>query len=232
MYHWPNLIAMKRLFAVLAILTGFFASAQLLDEVHHPDIAAKLFRNPKYVADQAQGSPYVQKMFMPAMVENLKVKANMRYNAYKDEFEFITPKGDTLVLDKIEDFSLINFAGSNNKYELTAYVLGKKLEYGYLANLYNRNSWTLYERQRITRTEAKVARNTMETSIPAKYNAVVSTYLYKKADATITEFPDSKKELIKAFPEKKEQLETFFKENKIDFENEADLKRLINLLAG
>lgn len=47
-----------------------------------------------------------------------------------------------------------------------------------------------------------------------------------------TEFPENKKGLIKLFPDKKEVFETFLKENKINFSDENDLKKLIDLISG
>ncbi|TBX70038.1 hypothetical protein EZL74_04640 [Flavobacterium silvisoli] len=46
-----------------------------------------------------QGSPYLNKVFLPATVNGVNV--SMRYNAYRDELEFIDNKRDTLVLNKI-----------------------------------------------------------------------------------------------------------------------------------
>src|SRR6187200_2188516 len=100
---------------VLFISMSSFAQS-LEKEVQHPDIAGKLFHNPKATKEKIIGSPYYQQIFAKAKVVNIKVDAYMRYNIYADEFEFITPKNDTLILDKIEDFGTIHFTGLNRKY--------------------------------------------------------------------------------------------------------------------
>ena len=48
----------------------------------------------------------------------------------------------------------------------------------------------------------------------------------------ISEFPGSKKELIKLFPDKKQSIEAFFKEQKISFDKEADMIKIVDFLAA
>ncbi len=195
-------------------------------------VSGGMYINPARSKGKPQGSPYTQPAFAKANLPKIKVEAFMRYNVYKDEFEFITPKNDTLILDKIEDFDHVVFTGLNRKYELVPYTVGKKLEYGYLLNLYEKNGLTLYKKERIGFVEAKVAKTSLEMSMPAKYNKLGDIFFFKNKESGTAEFPDSKKALIKIFPEKKDTIESFFKTNKIDFENEKDLIQLIDLAAG
>ncbi len=224
---------MKRLLCLLFGLGTLAGTAQSLqEEAQHPDIASKLFKNPKYVKDKAQGSPYVNQMFGQAVVEKLNIKAFMRYNAYKDEFEFITPKNDTLVLDKLEDFDRITFTGLKKQYDLLAYTEDKKLVYGYLVRVQEKNGWVLYRKERITYVEAKPAKTSLEMNMPAKYSRRGDEFFLKSTDGMTNEFPDSKKALVKAFPAHKDKIEAFLKETKIDFDLESDLVQMFNFLAA
>ena len=54
----------------------------------------------QFAEDRPKGSRYIQPMFSQAKVENVEANANMRYNAYSDEFEFLNSKNDTLVLEE------------------------------------------------------------------------------------------------------------------------------------
>lgn len=215
-------------FSMIAILIGLSAFSQN----ESARVSGGMYINPARAKDKPQGSPYTQPVFAKANVPKIKVDAFMRYNVYKDEFEFITPKNDTLILDKVEDFDRVVFTGLNRKYDLVPYTVGKKLEYGYLLNLYEKNGLTLYKKERIGFVEAKVAKTSLEVSMPAKYNKLGDVFFLKNNASGTTEFPDSKKALIKMFPEKKDAIENFFKANKIDFENEKDLVQLIELIAA
>lgn len=188
--------------------------------------------NQKQGKKKINGSPYMQPMFAAANVENLNLKAFMRYNIVNDEFEFITPKNDTLILDKIEDFNSIYFSGLNKRYKLSQYTDGSnKFHYGYLIEMYKKDDYTLFKKENIAFVEEKVAKTSLETSMPAKYNKSENTYFLKNKDLGIYEFPDGKKALIKLFPDKKQAIEAFVKENKIAFDEEADMIKIINFIA-
>lgn len=228
-----NIYAMKKMiFRVIILLSVLEGTCQSLQkEVQHPDIAGKLFRNQNKTANKPQGSPYLQKMFAPAKVEKINIKAFMRYNVFDDNFEFITPKNDTLILDKIDDFGTIVFAATNKKYKLTQYVDTKnKLFNGYLISLYEKGDFVLYKKENIAFYEEKLAKTTLERDMPAKYVKSDDFYFFKNKEKGTIEFPENKKQLLKLFPDKKEAMETFLKENKINFDEESDKMKIIDFL--
>ena len=183
--------------------------------------------------EKPNGSPYNIKSFAPAKVENVSQKTMMRYNVYSDELEFITDKNDTLILDKIDDFSNIVFSGTNKKYMLVNYTSSNgKFERGYLISFYDKRDFLLLKKENIRLYEGKVAKTSLEKDMPAKYVKADDTYFLKIKDGAIIEFPDSKKQLIKLFPEKKQSIETFLKEKTISFNEAADLIKIIDFLAA
>jgi len=201
-------------------------------EILNPDHAGKIFRNPVNKKNKPVGSPYLQQAFTGANVEDLNIKAFMRYNVFSDEFEFISQKNDTLILDKIEDFGKITFTGTNKKYRLIPYTNSKNsLTNGYLIELYNKSNYTLFKKENISFTEEKVAKTTLEVGMPAKYTKIDDTYFLKMPNENTTEFPDGKKALSKLFPDKKKAIESFIKTNEIDFDNVADLVKVVDFLA-
>lgn len=222
----------KMLFRVIILLSVLEGTCQSLQkEVQHPDIAGKLFRNQNKTTNKPQGSPYLQKMFIAAKVEKLNIKAFMRYNVFDDNFEFITPKNDTLILDKIDDFGTIVFEATNKKYKLTQYVNTKnKLFNGYLILLYEKGDFVLYKKENIAFYEEKLAKTTLERDMPAKYVKSDDFYFFKNKEKGTVEFPENKKQLLKLFPDKKEAMETFLKENKINFDEESDKMKIIDFL--
>ncbi len=180
-----------------------------------------------------QGSPYQDKMFAKAKIGKIEQAIFMRYNIFNDEFEYITPKNDSLILDKIEDFGEIVFANTNKKFKLTTYINNdNKLFYGYLFELYSKNKTQLYKKDNISFTDEKLAKTTLEQDKPAKYSPNSPFYFIKYNDKMPSEFPENKKGLVKLFPDKKEAIEKFYKENKINFDDENDLKKLVDLLSG
>ncbi len=201
-------------------------------EVLDPNTAGKIFHNPLNQKSKPKGSPYLQLMFAAAKVDNVEQKTFMRYNVFNDEFEFITPKNDTLILDKIDDFGTIAFAGTNKKYILANYTNNGKLSHGYLINVYEKAGLGLFKKENITFYEEKIARTTLEKDMPAKYVKANDSYFFRNKTGAISEFPDSKKQLIKLYPDKKTAIETFVKDNKIQFDIESDQIKIIDFLSA
>ena len=190
-----------------------------------------LFKNPKREATSPQGSPYVINNFSEVRVENIDIIALMRYNVYKDEFEFISPKNDTLILDKINDFKDLKFVGTNIKYRLVNYINSDdKYQYGYLINVCEKNSFGLFRKETVLLSEGKIARTTLERDMPSQYSKSSDVYYLKNNDKII-EFPSNRKKLVKLYPERKDIIEKFLKENKIDFDIDADKIKIIDLLS-
>ncbi len=194
--------------------------------------ASKVFRNSKNNGNKIQGTPYLQQMFAIAKVENVNQKYFMRYNVFADEFEFITPKNDTLVLDKIKDFSKITFTGINKKYALVDYInIGGKSVKGYLIESHSKGNCTLYVQERVLFYDGKVAKTSLEKDMPARYVKSDNAYYFKYNDQGIIEFPENKKQLLKLFPAKKQEIEVFLKESKVSFSEDYDKVKIIDFLS-
>jgi hypothetical protein len=229
---------LKTFILILLILNTltFFAQNKGVNnkyEVLDPNHAGKIFRNPIQKAEKPSGSPYKLNTFTQAKVANVDQKAFMRYNIFKDEFEFLNAKKDTLILDKLEDFNTISFNDIGNKYELLNYSNSKNNSiYGYLIPIYEKDGFTLYKKENINFYEGKVAKTTLERSMPSKFVQSENTYFFKNKQQFTTELPSSKKNLNKLFPDKKEAIDTYFKENKLGFKDENDLKKILDLISG
>lgn len=228
----------KNVFILALILSSSFSWAQvrtgaLKYEVLDPNNSGKIFKNQKNSGpDKIEGSPYIQKVFAPANVVNVEQRYFMRYNAYEDLFEFITPKNDTLVMDKIDDFGVITFNLGNKKFKLVDYIdLNEKSQKGYLIDLYNKSDFALYKKESVSFRAGKKAKTSLEVDMPAKYVKNDDLYFLKNKSGKITVFPESRKQLIKLFPEKKSEIENFVKQNDIKFDQEMDLKKIIDLIA-
>ena len=101
------------------------------------------------VAPNVVGSPYLFKIFASAKVSNVDFTVAMRYNVYKDEFEFINSKSDTLILNKMDLLNEITFVGTNTTYKLLNYNKKGKEVTGYLIVSHSKNDYTLYKKNNI-----------------------------------------------------------------------------------
>lgn len=223
-------------FLVTLISITAFSQANGLNnryEVMDPATSGKIFHNPVYEASKPKGSQYLNQMFASAKVDNVEQNSFMRYNVFKDEFEFISTKNDTLILDKIADFANITFVATKTKYKYVNYTNNNgKPTNGYLIALYEKGDFILFKKQNITFYEEKIAKTSLETNMPAKYVKADDFYYLKNKEAGIIEFPSNKKGLVKLYPERKAAIEAFIKANDIDFDLEKDMKKIIDFLAS
>ncbi|MFN3969506.1 hypothetical protein [Flavobacterium sp.] len=184
-------------------------------------------------SEVVKGSPYINKVFGHGKVVNAAENVFLRYNAYDDLFEFISPNNDTLVLSKTESYGDILFTGTKINYRLVNYTdKNNKLTKGYLIQLHQKNDFILYKKQKVNYSSARPAVSSYAEDLPAEYTIAAEVFYLKSKDQEILEFPTSKKGLVKLYPDRKEAIETFLKQNKINFDSEADLKKLIDFLAG
>lgn len=179
-----------------------------------------------------QGTPYLTKSFQAAKVEIINQNALMRYNAAQDQFEFISTKGDTLALNKTQDFGDITFPVSKTRYLLKSYIeKSGRSTTGYLVLLFEKNNYMLFQRQKIIFFEAKVPKSSYDTGSPARYERAKDVFFIKIKDNEVIELPTSKKNILRMFPEVQTALETFFKQNDIDLDNDKDIIELGEFLA-
>ena len=177
------------------------------------------------------GSPYLNKAFLHAKVGDVVQNALLRYNACQDEFEFINSKNDTLVLNNAAAFSTITITNPKAVYQYVNFTeKSGKFNTGYLINLYEKNGYILYKRQKIKYYDAIPAKSSYDTSTQARFVPLKDTFFLKKIDGEIFELPSNKKGFLKLFPEKKTEIEIFIKQNDIDLEKEQDLIKLIGYL--
>ena len=191
-----------------------------------------IYRNQSIIKQKPVGSPYLTMQFELAEIQNIEGQTKMRYNGYDDVFEFITVTNDTLVVDKKTDIETVKFVNQKKKYCLLNYTDFKKNNItGYLEELYVVGNYSIFKKEIIQFREEKLGMTSMEGNMPAKYYTSNPVY-YLKVRNILIEFPTNKKKLQKSFSSKIDAIESFFKENKINFENENDLKKIVDLIAG
>lgn len=177
-------------------------------------------------AEQAEGSPYSSKAYLPAKVSNyFGITPLIRYNAEKDEMEFLKDekkyyltKSDGLevtILDKL--------------YKYLLYEGDSGIEKGFLVVLLNneKDKFSLFKKESITlipKTEAKSGYDKASSA----YYRVNDDKFYLEISGKIIPMPKKKKDFILLFPNHIDAVEVFIKENKTSFKNEKKLIELIS----
>lgn len=178
--------------------------------------------------DEIQGTPYLDKNFSQANFiiseKALVEKAPARYNAYTDNIEFT--KGDEiLALLPDNPFTRVEFPDKNqNLIKLNIDDDSK----GYFFEIVKGKN-SLYKKVKAKFNDFVPAANSYAMDRSANFNILNPTY-YIDTEMGFIKRPNNKKEIIEKFPEKREALNTFFKENKIRFDKEEDLKKLVTFM--
>ncbi|MGD1318981.1 hypothetical protein [Chryseobacterium sp. 2R14A] len=177
-----------------------------------------------YSYSDIQGSPYYGKGYTIASFSGSNESAPARYNTYTDEIEF-TKDDKAFVLPKTDTYSTIDF--TNTKEKLFRLNTGDELS-GYFFEIVKGKN-LLYKKIKTKFIDAIPAANSYATDKPAVFKTLNPVF-YIKTEKGFIKNPKNKKEIIDNFPDKKDSLEAFFKENKIKFDREEDLKKLVFFL--
>ncbi|MGE6397432.1 hypothetical protein ACI513_10860 [Chryseobacterium sp. M5] len=174
--------------------------------------------------DEIKGTPYPNKQFVLAKFKDNFETAPARYNSFKDNIEY-QKNNEIFILPDTEDFSRVTYV--NTKETLVNLKTGDEFS-GYFYELVNGEN-ALYKKIKTKFTDAVLAKTTYDSDRPAFFKTFEPFYYIKTAKGFIKK-PKNQKEILEQFPDKKEALSAFFKENKIKFDKEEDLKKLVTFL--
>ena len=175
--------------------------------------------------DDILGTPYPDKNFMKAKISGTtEEQIPIRYNSYNDEIEF--KKDDkVLALPKKTEYTRIEATSP----KITFVLLDTSDELsGYFYELVNGKNG-LYKKIKTKFIDFIPAPNGYSSDKPANFKTLDPVY-YIKTDKSFIKKPKNSKEIIEQFPDKKENLSAFFKSNKIKFDKEEDLIKLVTFL--
>lgn len=173
-----------------------------------------------------QGTPYYGKGYNVASFSGTNETAPARYNSYNDEIEF-TKEDKTFILPKEDKFGVVNF--TSPRYKMVRLNTNDELS-GYFFESIEGDKYSLYKKIKTKFVDAVIAANSYATDRPASFKTLDPIYYIKTAEGTYIKNPKNQKDLIQQMPDKKEVLTSFFKENKIKFDKEEDMKKLVTFL--
>ena len=171
-------------------------------------------RKPAFARNNIVGSPFLNDEFIKGTVYTTTKQKYMdlplRYNAYKDELEFITSDGQLKALSKPEIVEKVDFGNYNMVY--IPYANAKKTHHGFFIVL--EEGWaSLYSRSVIIFNKADKPAAYQEAK-PARFVLKPNAY-YIRIGLEQAKKVDRKKELIDVFPDYNNEIETFIKKYKI-----------------
>ncbi|WP_276965365.1 hypothetical protein [Chryseobacterium sp.] len=221
----------KIVLTALAIFSFSFSFAQNTLSVNGATGAQSVFdginstTGKTFKYDEIAGdSPYIGKEFSDAKIAVNYEQLPIRYNSYTDEIEF-KKNGNVQKKKKTTDFSRIEVLSPRQVIVLldTSDNLN-----GYFFELINGKN-NLYKKIKTKFTDVVPAANSYASERPANFRTLPPVYYIKTQNGFIKK-PKNQKDIINQFPDKKDSLTTFFKSNKIKFDKDEDLIKLVTFL--
>lgn len=175
------------------------------------------------------GSPYANPDFLPGilMTTDSVIHKNiyLRYNVHKNEMEVKTSDDE-----ESEIFSLLKSPDfyvqiKDKVYEFVP--LNGKIEGGtYFEILYSGDHVDLYKNQTKKYSPPERARTSLQGDVPQRFDDLNRYYIVTN-EGVLYEVPSSRKKILDIFKAKRNELEKHTKKNKLNFNDESDLLKLI-----
>jgi len=180
--------------------------------------------------DNVAGSPYLNKDFIPAKVNDIKKTQFVRFNPVDHDVEVKTTKG-ILRIDITKKYTISLLDGSHKIYETSSYVD----EDGVTINTFFErvdgiDSQQLYKRERKKFVQGKKVEGYSDAK-PASFKPLSDIYFitnYKTEQENLLEIPRKKKKFYAFFGNSAKIVTQFIKKEKLDFSKEADLVKIFN----
>lgn len=175
------------------------------------------------------GTPYVNgDKFSKVIIKDYsKNVQDLRYNAYEDEMEFKT--GDELFYANKENNLKIQFPTLNKTYKCFNYTYDGKTKLGYLVVLIDSPKYFLYKREKMELLKGEKSQNAYSKDANDYYAKEKDLYLVSKNNQ-LSKFPKNFNDASEFFSIDKKELESFVKSNKINFNKELDLIKLVEFV--
>jgi hypothetical protein len=181
--------------------------------------------NPGNTEVIVKGTPYLSETYVDGTIlyaTNART-APLRYNAYKDLFEFKVD-GQARVLDPSTTIKKVNVGEST--FVVEKYVGDKGIsKYGYFT-LLDSGKVSLYSKKSVKFTPGMKGRALDGGDQPAEYRRLPDEFYFKTNAGELVEIKNIKS-MIASFPDKQEELTQFAKKEKISPRDEEELVKLI-----
>jgi len=223
---------MKKITFIITVLVGqslFSQNTDILNVVTTPD---GFYSKPGRVHKEDRkidGSPYIngdqfQKIIIKDYSKNVQ---DLRYNAYQDEMEF--KMGEDLYNANKTEGLRIQFPTLKKTYESLTYTYDGKTKSGYLVLLVDSPKFSLYKREKMELMGGTKSNNGFTKDANDYYEKDKDLYLIAK-DKKFSKFPKNSADAATIFSVDKKDLDNFVKSNKINFNKEPDMIKLVEFI--
>ena len=209
----------------------FIPAGRTLSEVATP---TKIYRFPNF----KEGKVYFR--------DGTITSANLNYNFLNGHIEFLSANGDTLALVKEQILNLKTvIIDSSQFYYHNVYGYMEQIVNNETGKVLKKQDYKVFKREKIGGYEQPSSTTAIEsyssftsadgsilTSLSVRENITLKKVkLYFLGDQYNTFLPANKKNLLRLYPKNKAQLQSYLNKTEVDFNDEADLRKLMASLA-
>jgi len=206
--------------AVFLTCNLYFSQSTVLHNLHHSTLTSNAL-NKIGVTDldnnDYEGSPFLDKNFLPSKIEGEEGVHLLRYNIYNDE----------IILKRDDDYFKIPKTNLEYFHINDKHVVRLVNGTYYIQTSNVKNNFVILKKENIKFTQGKISENGYSQSTSSKFSHLKTDYfLYNIEDKNL--IPAKKEDLLKVFPNKMPEINQIFKKNK--FKNEKDYNDLLIII--
>ncbi|MDQ0784224.1 hypothetical protein [Chryseobacterium sp. W4I1] len=224
---------MKKIFLVVGLflmITTAFAQSGNDNVFMSSDKIFTLGKRVKSGEYKIDGNPYANgKKFEKVSIEGYsKNIQDLRYNAYDDEMEF-SQNNENYFVNKVDGL-MIYFPTLNKTYIVKNYTYLGNQKLGYLVLLNKKDAkYGLFKREKVELIPGEKSPNAYGKDANDYFAKEKDIYLISKGDQ-FYKVPKDADELAEQLSLDKKEIQSFVKSNKINFNKEADLIKLVDFI--
>ncbi|WP_047247130.1 hypothetical protein [Maribacter thermophilus] len=189
----------------------------------------RLIHRVKEASLEADGSPYINDKFRPAIIYPDNKTFLVRYNAKDDEIEVQLKKDEFLSLDNRHVDYRVVIKEIGTTYQ-TVYSEGVKMP-GYYVEVVNGNNVSVFKKQIKKFVEGKKpSENYGLYKKPYFTDPENIFFVQLEPNGKIQELPKRKKSFIKLFKENEGAVKKYLSDHKINLSKESDIKKVITYI--
>jgi hypothetical protein len=167
-----------------------------------------------------EGSPYYTKEFITSKISDYPDQIMTRYDMYNDNIEFLKD-GKTFILPKTENYKTINLLSYGKKIQL--------IEGNYYFSVFEGKNYSIYKKIKTKFQPFERAKNGYTEDKEAKFYNLPDSFFILNNNKLLS-LPQNKNNFAKLFPNIEKEVIQEIKKNKINLNNENDLKTIMQYI--
>ncbi|MCB0460183.1 MAG: hypothetical protein KDC74_09250 [Flavobacteriaceae bacterium] len=171
-----------------------------------------------------EGSPYINKIFLPAKLETDGNIYSMKYNAYQDEMEVEKDGKQFNLIKKINH--KITFLNDNKIYSPYSFKENNEYKVGFFVVLLEDKKISLFLKEKVKLYDEVKPKTGYEKYQPPKLKRMDDSFYISYDSKIAVQVPKKKKEILALFSGKADDVESYAKKNKLGFNKKDDLIKI------